>query len=68
MGAGVTPGDGGEMEAGGKGYHGGVNFRMQRMAVSVQQIKAFGGGWDAAQIPSPKESGARSSPVSIAKY
>jgi NodT family efflux transporter outer membrane factor (OMF) lipoprotein len=32
-----------------------VNFRMQQMVASVQLIKALGGGWDAAQIPSPKE-------------
>jgi NodT family efflux transporter outer membrane factor (OMF) lipoprotein len=34
-----------------------VNFRMQRMVASVQLIKALGGGWDASQIPSPKELG-----------
>ena len=32
-----------------------VNYRMQEMVASVQLIKALGGGWDAAQIPSPKE-------------
>jgi len=32
-----------------------VNFRMQEMVASVQLIKALGGGWDAAQIPSSKE-------------
>jgi len=32
-----------------------VNFRMQQMVASVQLIKALGGGWDAGQIPSPKE-------------
>ena len=32
-----------------------VNFRMQEMVASVQLIKALGGGWNAAQIPSPKE-------------
>jgi len=32
-----------------------VNFRMQEMVASVQLIKALGGGWDAARIPSPKE-------------
>jgi NodT family efflux transporter outer membrane factor (OMF) lipoprotein len=36
-----------------------VNFRMQRMLASVQLIKALGGGWDASQIPSPKELGAK---------
>lgn len=32
-----------------------VNFRMQQMVASVQLIKALGGSWDVAQIPSPKE-------------
>jgi NodT family efflux transporter outer membrane factor (OMF) lipoprotein len=32
-----------------------VNFRMQQMVASIQLIKALGGGWDAAQIPSSKE-------------
>ncbi len=32
-----------------------VNFRMQEMVASVQLIKALGGGWNATQIPSPKE-------------
>lgn len=32
-----------------------VNFRMQQMVASVQLIKALGGGWDATEIPSPKE-------------
>ncbi|MGA9801526.1 MAG: efflux transporter outer membrane subunit [Terriglobales bacterium] len=31
-----------------------VNFRMQEMVASVQLIKALGGGWSDAQIPSPK--------------
>jgi NodT family efflux transporter outer membrane factor (OMF) lipoprotein len=30
-----------------------VNFRMQQMVASVQLIKALGGGWDSAQLPSP---------------
>jgi NodT family efflux transporter outer membrane factor (OMF) lipoprotein len=30
-----------------------VNFRMQQMVASVQLIKALGGGWDTAQLPSP---------------
>jgi NodT family efflux transporter outer membrane factor (OMF) lipoprotein len=34
-----------------------VNFRMQQMVASVQLIKALGGGWNAAQTPSPKELG-----------
>jgi NodT family efflux transporter outer membrane factor (OMF) lipoprotein len=36
-----------------------VTFRMQRMVASVQLIKALGGGWDASQIPSPKDLGRR---------
>jgi outer membrane protein TolC len=41
-----------------------VNFRMQRMVASVQLIKALGGDWDAAQLPSPKEVQAKTSAVS----
>lgn len=43
-----------------------VNFRVEKMVASVQLIKALGGGWDAAHIPSPKELGKRTSPVSNA--
>lgn len=32
-----------------------VTFRMQEMVANVQLVKALGGGWDAARIPSPKE-------------
>jgi NodT family efflux transporter outer membrane factor (OMF) lipoprotein len=32
-----------------------VNFRMQQMVASVQLVKALGGGWDIAQIPSPRQ-------------
>jgi outer membrane protein TolC len=32
-----------------------VNFRMQEMVASAQLIKALGGGWDVAQIPTTKE-------------
>lgn len=32
-----------------------VNFRMQEMVARVQLIKALGGGWSDAQIPSSKE-------------
>ena len=32
-----------------------INFRAQQMVASVQLIKALGGGWDSAQIPSDKE-------------
>jgi NodT family efflux transporter outer membrane factor (OMF) lipoprotein len=35
-----------------------VNFRMQQLVASVQLIKALGGGWNAAQIPSLKQLGA----------
>lgn len=44
-----------------------VNFRMQQMVASVQLIKALGGGWDVAQLPSPREVGARVSPTASAK-
>lgn len=44
-----------------------VTFRMQQMVASVQLIKALGGGWDVAQIPSPRELGARVAPSSDAK-
>lgn len=36
-----------------------VNFRAQRMVLSVQFIKALGGGWDASQIPSQKDLAAK---------
>ena len=36
-----------------------VNFRMQQMVASVQLIKALGGGWDSAQLPSPNRLKAR---------
>ena len=32
-----------------------VNYRVQEMVASVQLIKALGGGWNAAQIPSSKQ-------------
>ncbi len=32
-----------------------VNFRSQQILASVQLIRAVGGGWEAAQIPSAKE-------------
>ena len=41
-----------------------VNFRMQQIVASVQLIKALGGGWDTAKIPSPKKLGAKTSPGS----
>jgi hypothetical protein len=28
---------------------------MQQMVASVQLVKALGGGWDIAQIPSPRQ-------------
>jgi len=36
-----------------------VNFRSQQMVASINLIKALGGGWDASQIPTPKELGAK---------
>jgi hypothetical protein len=44
-----------------------VNFRMQQMVATVQLIKALGGGWNAAQIPSAHEVGFKISPASRAK-
>jgi outer membrane protein TolC len=41
------------------GQQAAVTYRMQEMVASVQLIKALGGGWDAAQIPSSKELGRR---------
>jgi NodT family efflux transporter outer membrane factor (OMF) lipoprotein len=32
-----------------------VNLQMQQMTASVQLIKALGGGWNASQLPTPKE-------------
>lgn len=32
-----------------------VSFRMQQMVAAVGLIKALGGGWNASEIPSPKE-------------
>jgi outer membrane protein TolC len=45
-----------------------VNFRMQEMVASVQLIKALGGGWDAAQIPSGKQIRAETSPSSSSTH
>ena len=36
-----------------------VNLRMQQMTASVELIKALGGGWNASQLPTPKELTAR---------
>ena len=33
----------------------GVGFRMQQMVASVQLIKALGGNWSSAEIPSPRQ-------------
>jgi outer membrane protein TolC len=32
-----------------------LNLRTQQVTASVQLIKALGGGWNAAELPSPKE-------------
>ncbi len=32
-----------------------VTFRLQQMVASVHLIKALGGGWDVAQLPSPEQ-------------
>jgi NodT family efflux transporter outer membrane factor (OMF) lipoprotein len=37
-----------------------ATFRMEQMVSAVQLIKALGGGWDASQIPAPKEMGTKS--------
>jgi len=44
-----------------------VNFRMQEMVASVQLIKALGGGWDSAQLPTEKEVGSKPSAGSSAQ-
>jgi NodT family efflux transporter outer membrane factor (OMF) lipoprotein len=44
-----------------------LNFRMQEMVSSVQLIKALGGGWNAVQIPSPREIGAKATSTQSAK-
>lgn len=36
-----------------------VSFRSQQMVAGVNLIKALGGGWDASQIPTPKQLGAK---------
>lgn len=36
-----------------------VTFQMDQMVAAVQLIKALGGGWNASEIPSPKEVGAK---------
>jgi len=41
-----------------------VNFRMQQMVASVQLIKALGGGWDVAQLPTPSQLKTNASPGS----
>ena len=38
-----------------------VNFQMQQRIASVQLIEALGGGWDASQLPSPKQTASRNS-------
>jgi NodT family efflux transporter outer membrane factor (OMF) lipoprotein len=36
-----------------------VSFRSQQMVAGVNLIEALGGGWDASQIPTPKQLGAK---------
>jgi len=43
-----------------------VNFRMQQMVASVQLIKALGGSWDVAQLPTPSQLRTNVSPSSTA--
>jgi len=45
-----------------------VNYREQEMVASVQLIKALGGGWDVARIPSPQEIRAQTSPSSSSTH
>ncbi|WP_433964885.1 hypothetical protein [Tunturiibacter gelidiferens] len=40
-----------------------VAFQTQQMVASVQLIKAIGGGWDASQLPSSKQTARGSSKV-----
>jgi len=40
-----------------------VNLQMQQMTASVQLIKALGGGWNASQLPTPKELVTKPSPT-----
>ena len=41
-----------------------VSFQMQQMVSSVQLIKALGGGWNVAQLPSPKQARVNVMPTS----
>jgi len=43
-----------------------VNYRLQQMVASVGLIKALGGGWEAAQLPSAHQVTAAPSPTSPA--
>jgi outer membrane protein TolC len=40
-----------------------VTLQMEQMTASVQLIKALGGGWNASQLPTPKELLAKPSPT-----
>jgi len=40
-----------------------VNLQMEQLTASVQLIKALGGGWNASQLPTPKELSAKPQPT-----
>jgi outer membrane protein TolC len=40
-----------------------VNLRVQQITASVQLIEAVGGGWDASQLPTPRQIISRDSNV-----
>ncbi|MGD0842166.1 MAG: TolC family protein, partial [Candidatus Acidiferrales bacterium] len=43
-----------------------LDLRMEQMTDSVQLIEALGGGWDASQLPSPKDVRSAAAPPSQA--
>jgi NodT family efflux transporter outer membrane factor (OMF) lipoprotein len=42
-----------------------VNLRMQQMTATVELIKALGGGWNASQLPTPKELTTKTPPPAV---